>query len=362
MSAIINFGENLVLERQASVAQTKTQGGRRRAQKRGPLLYNLEVQVPAKRLNGNEYFLIEEEVLTLEYGQETFESANISGLIGGNMTSHRGVWSSGDNPTVDGIAQTGSSITLKSTTGAVTNYVRAFDYIQFSGCTKVYQATADADKAADGTFTVSLNSPLVVSPGNNSVVVLGGDVSFNFAMVERPATSYQPGEIIQYGTFKFEEVIENVSRATANQSNPPSDSFLSTQLFNSASLAAAATTGTPTYSGWVIKDQDDVNGENIGSEDEVTFTGANGINTSYNQSTNVLTITGTDDNNTTYTTSVVDDSGIKIRLTDNNTPAGTDDITVVGSGSVSVSRTDASTITISSTAADDALAFAIALG
>ena len=53
--------------------------------------------------------------------------------------------------------------------------------------------------------------------------------------------------------------------------------------------------------------------------------------------------------NTTYSTSVVDSSGIKLRLTAGGSGSGTDDVKFAGSGATSVARTDASTITISST-------------
>ena len=352
MSAIINRGENLILERQASIAQTKTQGGRRIAQKRGPTLYNLEVQVPAQKLNGDNYYSIENEVITLEYGKETFESASISGLIGGNLTSHRGLWSG--TPIVSTGGQTGNTITVSTGVNDITNYVRAFDYIQFEGSTKVYQSVSDANTdSATGVVTITLNSPLVTSPALSSAVVFGRNVSFNFALMKRPTTQYQPGNIIQYGTFMFEEVIENKTRSTVDQSNEPG--VLSQQLYIPGTEPASTT--TPTYSGWVVSDG--TNSESIASEQRVTFSGANGITTSYNNATNTITVTGATDNNTTYTTSVPTGT-TSVRLT--GTDGTTDDISITGGTNVDVIRTNDNTLTISTTAADDALAFAIALG
>ena len=201
MSTIIDAGENLMLERQASVAQTKTQGGRRVAQKRGPTLYNLEVDVPAQLMNGEKYYDIENEVITLEYGANDFESANITGKIGGGFTTPRGTWTG--TPVISGASQTGTTVVVSGITGTVS----PFDYVQFSGSTKVYQLTADSTNTS-----LRLNSPLVVSPGNGTAVIFGNDVSFNFAMMDRPATNYQPGNIVTYGTFKFEEVIRDVTR------------------------------------------------------------------------------------------------------------------------------------------------------
>ena len=210
MSAIIDAGENLMLDRQASVAQTKTQGGRRLAQKRGPTLYNLEVEVPAQKMNSDRYYSIENEVITLEYGANDFESANITGKIGGSFTTPRGAWSG--TPLVKLGSQTGTSINIDGATVSITNWARAFDYVQFKGSTKVYQVAEDAASDSSGNVTLKLNSPLVVSPLNNSTVTFGDNVSFNFAMMDRPATSYQPGNIVIYGTFKFEEVIRDVNR------------------------------------------------------------------------------------------------------------------------------------------------------
>ena len=301
MSTIIDAGENLMLERQASVAQTKTQGGRRLAQKRGPTLYNLEVEVPAQRMNSDVYYGIENEVITLEYGANDFESANITGKIGGSFTTPRGSWSgtpvanspiadtgttlfsnfpfntdklqfglgvtataflsavgiisggtapagfnlrsgvggtpqdfggrtftqAGNIITISGsidqtlssagnlfwnIRSQGTSIAIDGATANVNNWARAFDYVQFAGSTKVYQVSEDANSDSSGNVTLKLNSPLVVSPGDNTAVTFGNDVSFNFAMMDRPATSYQPGNIVMYGTFKFEEVIRNQTR------------------------------------------------------------------------------------------------------------------------------------------------------
>ena len=210
MSIIIDAGENLMLERQASVAQTKTQGGRRVAQKRGPTLYNLEVEVPAQRLNSDKYYDIENEVITLQYGANDFESANITGKIGGSFTTPRGIWTG--TPLVKLGSQSGNSINIDGATVSITNWARAFDYVQFAGSTKVYQVTEDVNSDSSGNVTLKLNSPLVVSPGNNSVVTFGDNVSFNFAMMDRPSTNYQPGKIVTYGTFKFEEVIRDVTR------------------------------------------------------------------------------------------------------------------------------------------------------
>ena len=300
MSAIINAGENLVLERQVSIAQTKTQGGRRVSQKRGPTLYNLEVQVPAQRQNGTKFYSIEQEVINMEYGSKDFQAAAVSGQIGGNLTSERGLWTG--TPQINGTSSNGTTVNIKTgLTAAVTGYARAFDYVQFQGSTKVYQVVSDVNSEADGTAIIQLNSPLVVVPSESSVVLHGGAVNFNFALVERPKTTYQPGEIIQYGTFVFEEVIKDVTRTTSGESSPPGT--LSQQLFLPGTQPdTSSSTG---YSGWVVSD------------------GSGGSETILDQAS----------------------------------------VIIAGSGSISTTYSNGSdTLTISSTAADDALAFAIALG
>ncbi len=207
MSDIINYGESLTLDKKVSIAQTKSQGGIRVAQKRGPTLYNLEVDIPTQRLNGDTYFAIEEEIIKLGYGAHTFNGASVSGVLPTAMTTPRGTW--GNSPVVLGSNQTGNSITaFTGAAAAVTGYGKALDYVQFLGSTKVYQLTQDADADASGNITLHLNSPLVSSPVNSSSIVFGTSVDFNFALLDKPTSQHLPGLLVQYGTFVFEEVIE----------------------------------------------------------------------------------------------------------------------------------------------------------
>ena len=79
---------------------------------------------------------------------------------------------------------------------------------------------------------------------------------------------------------------------------------------------------------------------NDGDSNQVLTTNGSGVLSWTAKTTNT---------DTTYSTSVVDSSGIKLRLTAGGSGSGTDDVKFVGSGATSVARTDASTITISST-------------
>lgn len=198
MSEIINRGESLSLGKDTSIAQVRSQGGRRSAQKRGPTLYSLEVEVPAQKMNGTTHLAIEDEVIKLEYGGKTFHQATVSGVMKVNtVTKPRGTWTG--SPAVDGANQTGNTVTVNNITGSVV----AGDYVQFTGSTKVYQLMVGSTDTS-----LKLNCSLVASPTDTSLIVFGNSVNFNFALMERPATQFLAGDIVQFGKFYFEEVIE----------------------------------------------------------------------------------------------------------------------------------------------------------
>ena len=197
MSDIINAAESLSLGRDSSIAQVRSQGGRRSAQKRGPTLYNLEVKVPVRRMNSTDHMAIEDEVIALEYGAKTFSQASVSGVLPNNVTKARGTWIG--TPIVNGAGQTGNTVTVTNITGTVS----AGDYVQFNGSTKVYQLMTGSTPTS-----LKLNCPLVASPTDASSVVVGNNVNFNFCLKEKPSTTYLPGDIVEFGNFYFEEVIE----------------------------------------------------------------------------------------------------------------------------------------------------------
>jgi len=199
MSDIINAGESLYLSRASNIAQTMTKSGRRKALKRGPTLYNLEVKVPSQLLNGDNYYAIEEELMKLEYGANTFHDVSISGVMKSGLIAKTRSSISG-SPVVDGADQTGNTITVTGISGTV----EPFDFVQFEGSTKVYQLM-------EGSTTTSLvlNCPIVTSPADQSSVVWGDNVNFNFCLKDQPGINYLPGNIVEYGTFVFEEVIQD---------------------------------------------------------------------------------------------------------------------------------------------------------
>jgi len=155
--------------------------------------------VPSQLLNGDTYYAIEEELLKLEYGLNTFYDSSISGVMKSGLIAKTRSSISG-TPVVNGANQTGNTVTVSGLTGTV----EPFDFVQFEGSTKVYQIM-------EGSTTTSLilNCPLVTSPADASVVVWGDNVNFNFCLKDQPGANYLPGNIVEYGTFLFEEVIQD---------------------------------------------------------------------------------------------------------------------------------------------------------
>lgn len=102
------------------------------------------------------------------------------------------------------------------------------DYLQLPGSTKVYQAMEnsyldrwgsesvlmpDGSYGYKGNITVKLNSPLVISPDNfvyddnSQGARIGEEVRFHLALKKNSNLTYMPGDIVQFGTYTFEEVI-----------------------------------------------------------------------------------------------------------------------------------------------------------
>lgn len=122
---------------------------------------------------------------------------------------HRGAWSG--TPTVNGAAQSGNSINISTGANSVSNYARKGDFVQFSGFTKVYQVTADANTDVSGNVTLSLNGaiPSLNAPADTTAVVFGNSVQFKLALLERPEPKITADNIAYYSAAKFQEVIQS---------------------------------------------------------------------------------------------------------------------------------------------------------
>ena len=239
---------------------------------------------------------------------------------------------------------------------------------------------------SDGNVVIELNGAgqlqVTDTDNSNAKIIMGGGQLISFDMETEGGASDPGTTVLSYkdsgGTGRaFVSVAQDVVRFENRTSNGKLQFY--------ANTSTAGTSGTTkvleiedtlvkaykqlNMYGNIVLDNDrqirffeaDSNGSNygaikfpssIGSNFTLTFPGNDG------SSGQVLTTDGngvlswtakTTNTNTTYSTSVVDSSGIKLRLTAGGSGSGTDDVKFVGSGATSVARTDASTITISST-------------
>jgi hypothetical protein len=84
-------------------------------------------------------------------------------------------------PAVNGAGQTGTTVALSGFTASQIGVVKAGDLLQFSGGTKVYMATADADSNGSGQVSLSIQPALVASPASGALVTVR-NVAFTVAM------------------------------------------------------------------------------------------------------------------------------------------------------------------------------------
>lgn len=95
----------------------------------------------------------------------------------------RGSWSG--TPLVNGASQTGDSIDLDGFTASQTGVAKAGDLVRFGTGKKVYTVTADANSNVSGEATVSIQPPLLESPGDGDAVSVhksAGGIDFSVAL------------------------------------------------------------------------------------------------------------------------------------------------------------------------------------
>lgn len=110
--------------------------------------------------------------------------------------------------TVDGASQNGRTISLDNLQPGT---IKALDYVQFAGSTKVYQVTTDVNVVGTQA-TITLNTPLVASPADSAAVTYGSDVQFNMLATGIPPVNTIPGHggepLWEFGgEFNLREVI-----------------------------------------------------------------------------------------------------------------------------------------------------------
>ena len=203
MSAIIDNARSITYQRQASIAQTKSQSGKRQAQRRGPLLYNFDVDLAPMLFNSSRHIAIEDEILDLNYSTLVATTK----ITNGDLTKPRGLWTG--TPLIKGASQAGNSIIIDGASANRLNWARKGDFVQFNGLTKVFQVTEDANSSTGGVVTLKLNGSVPVggSPADNSSITFGEDVQFRLALVERPEPTHTGKNLVVYSSARFEEVI-----------------------------------------------------------------------------------------------------------------------------------------------------------
>ena len=204
---IFDKAESIRWSHSLSLVQTKSDGGIRKAQRRGPYLYNFTVLPSLMYDNSDEYYAISSEVSnSFGYGV----SAVITQLPI-SQVYNRGTWAG--SPLVDGASQVGSSVNLKGFTINTNNIVRGDDWVQFAGDTKVYQVLENASSDGSGKLTLKLNTPLIATAADAAVVTHGNSVQFKLALInpgsvdpiKRPYSS--TANFASWGRFIFEEVL-----------------------------------------------------------------------------------------------------------------------------------------------------------
>ena len=211
MSAIIDNASIIRFQRQASIAQTKSQSGVRQAQRRGPLLYNFYVEVRPLQFRSDEYYAIEDEIFDSNYSEDVIPAT----ITKGNLTTHRGVWNGTTINVESGgtvANRTGNEINIVITGAtATTNFARKGDFVQFDGYSKVYQITDDVNSTTSGSNAVATLPINGSVPGtvniNNEEVRFGQAVIFNLQLKERPEPEFSELDIVNYSSATFEEVL-----------------------------------------------------------------------------------------------------------------------------------------------------------
>ena len=220
MSAIIDNASTIRFQRQASIAQTKSQSGVRQAQRRGPLLYNFFVEIRPLKFGSDAYLAIEDEILDLNYSTATTSilgnGSDGTQILLGNLTTQRGIWNGTSVAVETGgtvANRTGNEINIVITgaTG-VTNFARKGDFVQFTGYSKVYQLTADVTSTTSGVTnsvaTLPINGAVPGTENINSAVLrFGQGVRFKLQLKDRPEPEFSETDIVNYSSASFEEVL-----------------------------------------------------------------------------------------------------------------------------------------------------------
>ena len=102
-------------------------------------------------------------------------------------------------------AQTGSSITVRASTGSIT--LEKGTLVKFANIPLTYVLTSDATVTTTS-GVLMLDQPLASSPAASAVVSSGSGITFQMYLTQRPRASFGPtGIVIHDGPFRFVEVV-----------------------------------------------------------------------------------------------------------------------------------------------------------
>lgn len=197
---IFENAATITIDQRPTLQQSLSNSGVARIQQSGPVYYTISVEMAL--LTEQQYQDVMAEVMgTLNYGIAT---PNVT--IPHQITYFDGSWA-GD-PTIS--SASGRTVSLTSATNSAQNIVRASDFIQFSGDTKVYQVLANTNASATGTATITLNTDPHQTISSSDTITRGEDVEFKLLMTDQPPATmiYSSGApLYQFdGAFVFQEV------------------------------------------------------------------------------------------------------------------------------------------------------------
>ena len=215
MSKILDFANNVSLGREALIRRSVSNGGYYRSERGGPTLYSMEVNLPLLTLS--QYKEVEAELIGIDDGIETIVT-NVTERI--RLTTPSTIRPTQTVPGTDDIItvvgqQSGNTLQLNNvmTAPSVGDWIQPISGSIDNTYTKVYQIKSVGDIDSGNLLTVTLNTGLMNTVAGGSVVRFGNDVEFKFSLQGRPDVTVVPqnaeSNLYLYGTFNFNEVVEN---------------------------------------------------------------------------------------------------------------------------------------------------------
>lgn len=197
---IFKYGTSFELYPTQTVYRDFSHSGIGRTQVVSPLFYSISTEV--RPLYRPQYLEILSDLAESRQGV-----LSINKSVPYDHTWIEGTWAG--NPIVNGPDQSGRTLNLSGLSEGSTALLG--DWIQVFGSSKVYQVDRNATAAADGTMSVTLNTPLVGVPTDNAAIVLGPDVLFKILTTEIPPVITIPGArgqpLYQFqAPFQFREI------------------------------------------------------------------------------------------------------------------------------------------------------------